>query len=109
MTASAAELLGWDDIARRDLPWPNPGVTAWQILVSEFMLQQTPVARVQPSFPPPEPATVIDRFEARLAAVEECDLRSAPPQPPPTPTTQPKSSVTITLLTVNSRRDSVDC
>ena len=33
----------------RDLPWPNPGVTAWQILVSEFMLQQTPVARVQPS------------------------------------------------------------
>jgi hypothetical protein len=49
MTASAAELLGWDDIARRDLPWPNPGVTAWQILVSEFMLQQTPVARVQPS------------------------------------------------------------
>ena len=49
MTASAAELLGWDDIARRDLPWPNPGVTAWQILVSEFMVQQTPVARVQPS------------------------------------------------------------
>jgi A/G-specific adenine glycosylase len=52
MTASAAELLGWDDIARRDLPWPNPGVTAWQILVSEFMLQQTPVARVQPSGSP---------------------------------------------------------
>jgi len=24
MTASAAELLGWDDIARRDLPWRNP-------------------------------------------------------------------------------------
>ena len=49
MTASAAELLGWDDIARRDLPWRSPAVTAWQILVSEFMLQQTPVARVQPS------------------------------------------------------------
>ena len=28
MTASAAELLGWDDIARRDLPWRNPGVRA---------------------------------------------------------------------------------
>jgi hypothetical protein len=27
MTASAAELLGWDDIARRDLPWRNPGVS----------------------------------------------------------------------------------
>ena len=45
MTISAAELLGWDDIARRDLPWRNPGITAWQILVSEFMLAQTPAAR----------------------------------------------------------------
>jgi hypothetical protein len=36
----AAELLGWYDVARRDLPWREPGVTAWQILVSEFMLQQ---------------------------------------------------------------------
>ena len=26
----------------------EPGVTPWQILVSEFMLQQTPVARVEP-------------------------------------------------------------
>ena len=33
MTITAAELLGWDDIARRDLPWRNPGITAWQILV----------------------------------------------------------------------------
>ena len=40
MTVSAAELLGWYDVARRDLPWPEPGVTAWQILISEFMLQQ---------------------------------------------------------------------
>jgi A/G-specific adenine glycosylase len=30
------------------LPWREPGVSAWQILVSEFMLQQTPVARVLP-------------------------------------------------------------
>nr|WP_231998224.1 MULTISPECIES: A/G-specific adenine glycosylase [unclassified Mycobacterium] len=44
----ANELLGWYDIARRDLPWREPGVSAWQILVSEFMLQQTPVARVLP-------------------------------------------------------------
>jgi hypothetical protein len=65
MPVSAAELLGGDDIARRDLPWRSPAVTAWQIPVSAFMLQQTPVARVQPSFPPPELATVIDRFEAR--------------------------------------------
>jgi len=44
MTVSAAELLGSDDSARRDLPWRNPDVTAWQIPVSEFMLQRTPVA-----------------------------------------------------------------
>jgi A/G-specific adenine glycosylase len=43
-----AELLAWYDRAQRDLPWRRPGVTAWQILVSEFMLQQTPVARVEP-------------------------------------------------------------
>ncbi len=32
----------------RDLPWRRPGFTAWGSLVSEFMLQQTPVARVVP-------------------------------------------------------------
>ncbi|WP_096291402.1 A/G-specific adenine glycosylase [Mycobacterium ahvazicum] len=44
----ADELLGWYERSRRDLPWREPGVDAWQILVSEFMLQQTPVARVLP-------------------------------------------------------------
>ncbi|MCV7172582.1 A/G-specific adenine glycosylase [Mycobacterium manitobense] len=43
-----AELLTWYAHAQRDLPWRRPGVSAWQILVSEFMLQQTPVARVEP-------------------------------------------------------------
>jgi A/G-specific adenine glycosylase len=32
----------------RDLPWRRPGFTPWGTLVSEFMLQQTPVARVVP-------------------------------------------------------------
>lgn len=41
-------LLDWYRTAQRDLPWRAPNVTAWQILVSEFMLQQTPVARVEP-------------------------------------------------------------
>ena len=44
----ADELLEWYATSRRDLPWREPGVSAWQILVSEFMLQQTPVARVLP-------------------------------------------------------------
>jgi len=38
------ELLAWYDWSRRDLPWRDPEVTPWQILVSEFMLQQTPVS-----------------------------------------------------------------
>ncbi len=44
----AGELLGWFDHAERDLPWRRPEVSPWQILVSEFMLQQTPVNRVEP-------------------------------------------------------------
>ncbi len=44
----ADELLEWYERSSRDLPWREPGVSAWQILVSEFMLQQTPVARVLP-------------------------------------------------------------
>lgn len=39
-------LLGWFDTHERDLPWRNPDVSAWHILISEIMLQQTPVARV---------------------------------------------------------------
>jgi A/G-specific adenine glycosylase len=48
MTLSANELLDWYDRSHRDLPWRADGVSAWQILVSEFMLQQTPVSRVLP-------------------------------------------------------------
>src|SRR5689334_2602068 len=38
----------WYDEHQRDLPWRRPGMSAWAILVSEVMLQQTPVARVLP-------------------------------------------------------------
>jgi A/G-specific adenine glycosylase len=48
MTIPAEDLISWFARARRELPWRAPGVSAWQILVSEFMLQQTPVARVAP-------------------------------------------------------------
>lgn len=47
-TIDPNELLEWYGCAQRDLPWRRPGASAWQILVSEFMLQQTPVARVEP-------------------------------------------------------------
>ena len=41
-------VLGWYDEHARDLPWRSPTASAWSVLVSEFMLQQTPVARVIP-------------------------------------------------------------
>jgi A/G-specific adenine glycosylase len=34
----------------RDLPWRRPEASAWAVLVSEVMLQQTPVARVTPVY-----------------------------------------------------------
>jgi A/G-specific adenine glycosylase len=48
MTDIVPQLLNWYRSDQRDLPWRRPGVTPWQVLVSEFMLQQTPVARVEP-------------------------------------------------------------
>ena len=41
-------LLDWYAAAARDLPWRVPGISPWAIMVSEVMLQQTPVARVLP-------------------------------------------------------------
>jgi len=41
-------LLDWYPRHARDLPWRREGTTPWGVLVSEFMLQQTPVARVEP-------------------------------------------------------------
>ncbi len=41
-------LVDWYATAARDLPWRRPDVDAWAVLVSEVMLQQTPVARVEP-------------------------------------------------------------
>src|SRR6266545_6557855 len=45
-----AALVDWFNINARDLPWRQPGTTAWGVLVSEIMLQQTPVARVEPAW-----------------------------------------------------------
>jgi A/G-specific adenine glycosylase len=41
-------IVDWYAGAARDLPWRRPGTDAWAVLVSEVMLQQTPVARVEP-------------------------------------------------------------
>jgi A/G-specific adenine glycosylase len=43
------EVIAWFGSAARDLPWRR-GVSPWAVMVSEFMLQQTPVARVLPVY-----------------------------------------------------------
>ncbi|MFM2721499.1 HhH-GPD family protein [Microbacterium mcarthurae (nom. nud.)] len=48
MPGIAAPLIAWYRDHARDLPWRRPGFGAWGTLVSEFMLQQTPVTRVIP-------------------------------------------------------------
>jgi len=42
------DVLRWYEAEARDLPWRRPGTSAWGVLVSEVMLQQTPVVRVLP-------------------------------------------------------------
>jgi A/G-specific adenine glycosylase len=43
---NAAQLIAWFDAEARELPWRAPDTTPWGVLVSEVMLQQTPVHRV---------------------------------------------------------------
>lgn len=40
-------IMSWYGQHARDLPWRRPEVTPWAIMVSEVMLQQTPVERVR--------------------------------------------------------------
>ena len=41
-------VLDWFDVHARDLPWRSEDCPPWGVMVSEIMLQQTPVARVLP-------------------------------------------------------------
>jgi A/G-specific adenine glycosylase len=49
ITPYTEPVLAWFARNARDLPWREPGTTPWSVLVSEIMLQQTPVARVVPA------------------------------------------------------------
>jgi A/G-specific adenine glycosylase len=58
-----APVLTWYAGHARDLPWRRPDTTPWGVLVSEVMLQQTPVRRVLPAYEAwltrwPTPATL---------------------------------------------------
>ncbi|MDL4777711.1 MULTISPECIES: A/G-specific adenine glycosylase [Thermomonosporaceae] len=44
------QILDWYAANARDLPWRAPDATPWSVLVSEIMLQQTPVNRVLPAW-----------------------------------------------------------
>jgi A/G-specific adenine glycosylase len=48
MSSLHQPVLAWYKKNKRDLPWRN--TDAWGVLVSEIMLQQTPVARVLPIY-----------------------------------------------------------
>ncbi len=61
-------IADWYAAGHRDLPWRRPGFPAWGTLVSEFMLQQTPVARVIPA---------LDRWLTRWPT--PADLARVPP------------------------------
>ncbi|WP_433127623.1 A/G-specific adenine glycosylase [Micromonospora sp. CA-240977] len=59
----ATQVSRWFQQHARDLPWRAPGTSPWAILVSEVMLQQTPVVRVVPAWQAwlarwPEPAAL---------------------------------------------------
>lgn len=43
-------VVEWFDAHERPLPWRRPGTSAWGVLLSEVMSQQTPVARVAPQW-----------------------------------------------------------
>jgi A/G-specific adenine glycosylase len=49
-TTLAEKAIRWYDVSARDLPWRGPDTSAWSVLTSEVMLQQTSAARVAPVF-----------------------------------------------------------
>ncbi|MCC4909695.1 A/G-specific adenine glycosylase [Microbacterium sp. cx-59] len=68
MSDLVTPLNAWFRAHSRPLPWRAPGYGAWGVLVSEFMLQQTPVARVVP---------LLEAWLSRWPT--PADLASAPP------------------------------
>ena len=50
VNGQATAILRWYASHARDLPWRRPDAGPWAVLVSEVMLQQTPVTRVLPAY-----------------------------------------------------------
>ena len=69
-SAYASPVREWYARNARDLPWRAPSASPWSVLVSEVMLQQTPVSRVLPAH-----AAWLERWPqpAALAAATPAD------------------------------------
>ena len=66
MTSALTEpVLAWYAAEARQLPWREPDAGPWAVLVSEIMLQQTPVARVLPAY-----TAWLDRWPTPAALAE---------------------------------------
>lgn len=70
-TSMTTLVIDWFTESARDLPWRAADCTAWGVLVSEVMLQQTPVSRVEPVW-----RAWMERWPtpADLAAAEQADV-----------------------------------
>lgn len=64
------DINAWYAANARDLPWREQSATPWGVMVSEYMLQQTPVVRVLPVW-----TSWLDRWPtpSDLAAAEQGD------------------------------------
>ncbi|GGA58769.1 adenine glycosylase [Pseudoclavibacter endophyticus] len=75
MTAGIVDrVVDWFARAARPLPWRDAHVTPWGVLVSEFMLQQTQAARVEPRW-----RAFVERWPrpADLASATDADVLRA--------------------------------
>ncbi|NLS11115.1 A/G-specific adenine glycosylase [Nesterenkonia sp. MY13] len=67
-------VISWYQDHARDLPWRSEDCTPWGVLVSEVMLQQTPVARVLPRWEEwlrrwPDPQSTAEAPSAEILTV----------------------------------------
>ena len=91
-------VLAWFDRHARDLPWRRPEAGAWGVMVSEFMLQQTPVVRVLPVYeqwlarwPRPAdlaadaPGEAVRAWARRMSSPATCTTAASPASTTTTP------------------------